>query len=203
MKDEVTKASVVPGAWADYYERAENVLVPLWERHIWPKIKASDFSTTLDFACGAGRNTELLQKYADKVYAVDVSPTAIDILKKRFKNAESVVIIHNDGETLKEIDDESISFCYSFDSVVHFNCDLLEKYLIEMHRVMKHGATGFIHHSNIGEGSFSVNPAMRGDVDAKKFKSICSKVGLDCFHQTIIDWGEHKKLDCLSQFRKE
>lgn len=48
------------------------------------------------------------------------------------------------------IDSGSISFVYSFDSMVHFDKSIIRAYLVEFARVMRGGATGFLHHSNYG-----------------------------------------------------
>jgi SAM-dependent methyltransferase len=202
VPEDVTTASRQPNAWARYYARAEPQIDQLWRNLIWPMIQGADFSVTMDFACGHGRNSAKLVEYAKKLLCVDVNPEAIRKCKQRFAHQPKVVCILNDGATLSAIDDASLTFIYSFDSVVHFEIDLIRSYLLEFHRVMRPGATAFIHHSNVGSGTYGTNVHGRSGASAESFKQACESAGLVCDKQRILDWGAHQKLDCITQFHK-
>lgn len=201
IKD-ITQESMTPGAWARYYKNAEAHMDKQWSKLIWPVIANEDFAVTLDFACGTGRNTQKLLGLAKKIYAVDVNRDAIRECVSRFADHPEVICLIGDGRTLAPIPDETFSFVYSFDAVVHFNIDLISEYLVEFKRVMKPGATAFIHHSNIGSGGYGINKGGRGNASAASFKEACERVGLSCYFQKVIDWAGESDSDCLSMFRK-
>ena len=48
------------------------------------------------------------------------------------------------------VEDGSVDFAFSFDSLVHAEADVLGAYLGELARKLKPDGVGFIHHSNIG-----------------------------------------------------
>ncbi|MGN6371246.1 MAG: class I SAM-dependent methyltransferase [Phycisphaerae bacterium] len=199
---DVTTASKKRNAWAPYYAQAESKMEGLWQALIWPMIQNADFSVTMDFACGHGRNSAKLVEHAKQLLCVDVNPEAIRKCKERFAGKPGVNCILNDGATLSAIDDGAVTFIYSFDSVVHFEIDLVRTYMVEFKRVMRPGATAFIHHSNVGSGTYGTNVHGRSGVSAESFKQACESVGLVCDKQRILDWGPNKKLDCITQFRK-
>ncbi len=199
---DVTTASQAPGAWARYYKRAEENMDQQWSNLIWPVILNENFTVTLDFACGIGRNTQKLLAIAQKVYALDVNSEAIDKCVERFADRPEVVCMLGDGRTLSTIQDETVTFVYSFDAVVHFDIDLISGFLTEFKRVMVPGATAFIHHSNLGSGGYATNKGGRGNASAATFKEACERIGLDCFYQRSMDWAGERNSDCLSIFRK-
>ena len=48
------------------------------------------------------------------------------------------------------VDDESIDFAFSADSLVHADLDVIAAYLSELARTLRPNGVGFIHHSNLG-----------------------------------------------------
>jgi SAM-dependent methyltransferase len=199
---DITTASRSEGAWRRYYDRAEPVIDSQWEKWLWPMIAQSDFQVTLDFACGFGRNTRKLAEHASKLYAVDVNPAAIEHCQTRFADNPSIIPILTDGHSLPAIGDGTLTFVYSFDSVVHFDMDLIGEYLLEFRRTMAPAATAFIHHSNLGSGTFGTNFGGRGNASAATFKQACEQAGFVITNQQVINWGEHVNLDCITRFRK-
>jgi ubiquinone/menaquinone biosynthesis C-methylase UbiE len=201
-QQDIIAASRSKGAWRRYYDRAESEIDSQWEKWLWPMIAQSNFRVTLDFACGFGRNTRKLAEHAFKIYAVDVNPAAIEYFQNRFADNPSIIAILTDGHSLPSIADGTLTFIYSFDSVVHFDMDLIREYLLEFRRTMSSGATAFIHHSNLGTGTFGTNPAGRGNASAATFKQACEQAGFVIMDQQVINWGEHVNLDCITRFRK-
>src|SRR5579863_6764547 len=67
-----------------YFAHAEEFMPMQWERTIWPIIENEDFTSTLELACGHGRNTEFLRRYAKSIDLVDVNQTCIDACERRF-----------------------------------------------------------------------------------------------------------------------
>jgi SAM-dependent methyltransferase len=132
-----------------YYEEAERGMEIQWAGLIWPLIHAgSDFSVTLDLAAGHGRNTEMLRRVSGRVIAVDVNASNVEFIRQRFADHPEVDVVQNSGLDLGPIPDESVTFVYSFDAMVHFYPEVVQAYIPELYRVMRPAARGFIHYSN-------------------------------------------------------
>ncbi len=67
----------------------------------------------------------------------------------RFRDEPRVTCIRNDGFTIPQVPPKSITMFYCFDAMVHFDSDVVRRYLAEIRRVLD-PATGraFLHHSN-------------------------------------------------------
>jgi ubiquinone/menaquinone biosynthesis C-methylase UbiE len=191
-----------------YYAVAEPDMELQWEQVILPMIRAADFRTVLELAPGHGRNTRKLLELAREIHLVDVNRSCIEACQRRFGAGTARCRLHyhvNDGRSLPFIADGSMSFVYSWDSMVHFDKRVVHDYVREFARVLAAGGTGFVHHSNHGAFSdhdvFTENPAWRSNVSAALFASYCAEAGLEIVEQRLLDWFV-KDLDCLSSFRK-
>jgi ubiquinone/menaquinone biosynthesis C-methylase UbiE len=193
-----------------YYDNVESAIDHQWPNIIYPLIKDCDFSRVLELAPGHGRNTRKLMTVAQEIVLVDANKTCIDYCKQRFKDADGSCRLSyyvNDGASLEQTADDTISFIYSWDSMVHFDSYLMRRYLAEFQRVLKPGGYGFVHHSNYGNlidnanYSVHVNPHGRSNMTKERFAQYCGHLGLEVSQQKIIDWGV-KNLDCLSVFKK-
>ena len=56
----------------------------------------------------------------------------------------------NDGRSLDMIEDGSVDFAFSFDSLVHADAEVIAGYLRELERKLAPEGVGFVHHSNAG-----------------------------------------------------
>ncbi|MBW2385828.1 MAG: methyltransferase domain-containing protein [Deltaproteobacteria bacterium] len=191
-----------------YYADAENDMTEQWEKFIEPAIARADFESVLELAPGHGRNTERLLARAGSIHLVDVNQSCIDACRRRFDHYAGPCKLYyhvNNGHTLQDVAAEIISFVYSWDSAVHFYRLVIRDYMLEFARIMKKGATGFVHHSNYGvvseSSEWTQNPAWRSNMTAELFVEYCGQAGLEIIDQQIIDWMI-KGLDCISTFRK-
>ena len=131
----------------EYYRDAERSINEQWSGLIWPIIEGCDFTITLDLAAGHGRNTAKLLEVAGKVIAVDVNDIAP--MRRRFgPDSDRLVLIRNNGFDLSAIADESVTFVYCWDAMVHFYPEVVRRYIGEFRRIMAPGARGFVHYSN-------------------------------------------------------
>ena len=71
------------GMWNRYFQEAEASFGNQWESIIWPLVKAFDFSTVLQLAPGAGRNTQKLCTIATRIIAVDYNEYALEQTRVR------------------------------------------------------------------------------------------------------------------------
>jgi len=198
-----------------YFANAENYIKVQWEQVIWPIIRSEDFQNTLEIGCGHGRNTEYLRRYAETIDLVDVNPSCIEACRVRFgnssQNSQNCIFRYHltDGDGLPDIPDQSISFVYSWDSMVHFDKLVVRDYVNEVARVLRPDGTAFLHHSNFGalapNSDWANNHGNRSDMTAELMKQYAYSAGLTVKFQRLSGmsdgWGMDD-LDCLSLLQK-
>jgi ubiquinone/menaquinone biosynthesis C-methylase UbiE len=124
---------------APYYDIVEPCMAEQWRELIWPRIRRLDFSHVLDLAAGHGRNSARLREVAGRITIVDINRENVDYCRERFQGDDRFTFLTNDGLSLRGVADDSISLVYSFDSMVHFDSDVMREYLKEIRRVLKPG----------------------------------------------------------------
>jgi SAM-dependent methyltransferase len=193
-----------------------------WFATILPRIhKFLPAKTVLEIAPGYGRWTGYLLPSCDSYIGVDLAEACVKACKERFGPAGNAKFVTNDGKSLPMIEDGSIDFVFSFDSLVHAEADVIEAYIAELSRVLSPDGIGFIHHSNLGAHLSGlvmarvleravrwVPPAKRAftglgivhwdharakSMTASRLAEACLKAGLACVGQEIIEWGEARK----------
>lgn len=121
-----------------------------WSTSISPRIRHFvPTSTILEIAPGFGRWTQFLKGFCDSLIAVDVSPACIERCKERFASDTHVHCYVNDGKSLAMVEDRSVDFAFSFDSLVHVESDVIAAYLNQLGKKLKPGGFAFLHHSNL------------------------------------------------------
>jgi len=200
-----------------------------WYFTILPRIhEFVPTETILEIGPGFGRWTQFLAKLCKNLILVDLSGKCISHCQKAFNAYSHIKYYVNDGKSLDMIQDESIDFVFSFDSLIHVEEDVIETYLYQLGKKMKQNGVGFIHHSNIGvhktyfsllrkipNGMIKRTFIKLGIIEpseywraysmtANKFKCLAEKAGLKCLSQEIINWRTKNKLiDCISVFAKK
>jgi SAM-dependent methyltransferase len=183
----------------------------LWYGTIYPRImELLPTETLLEIAPGYGRCTQYLLPLCRNFIAVDLSQKCIEACRKRFDKYPLTNYFVNDGKSLDMLEDDSLDFVFSWDSLVHVESDVVFSYLKYLGIKLKKGGYGFIHHSNIGSfkdpatGELTVaNPHWRGaSMSAELFREYCSQAGLTCLTQEIVGWGGEVLTDCFSLFAK-
>jgi len=207
--EQLAQKSGQPFKESPYFEKAENRINKEWSEIIWPWIYKCDFSHVLDLATGHGRNTQKLIDIADFVTVVDINEECIKACKERFGTLDNVHFVQNDGYTLSDIDNNSVTLVYSFDSAVHFELDVIKAYLEETFRVLVPGGLGFFHHSNFTEkpgADFRTNPHSRNFMSSQLFQHLAIRAGLKVVRSMPIGWGGGDRfvpmLDCLTLVKK-
>jgi SAM-dependent methyltransferase len=194
-----------------YFAHAEEFMPMQWERTIWPIIKNEDFSSTLELACGHGRNTEFLRRYANSIDLVDVNQTCIDACEKRFGPEKDGCVFKyhvTTGNSLP-VPDNSVTFVYTWDSMVHFDKLVVRDYVHDVFRALKSGGSAFLHHSNYGsvapDSSWTKNHGNRSDMTAELMRDYAEGAGLKIKFQRLSGiadgWGIDD-LDCISLIAK-
>jgi ubiquinone/menaquinone biosynthesis C-methylase UbiE len=189
-----------------------------WTATLLPRINYFlPSKTILEIAPGMGRWTKFLKQHCDRLIIVDLSPKCIEACRQRFSMDNHILYYVNDGQSLDMIEDSSIDFVFSFDSLVHADIKTLEAYLKQLTVKLKPNGIGFIHHSNLKQYKvFNYLPqrVVNNDrynriigwrdpgVSAKLFRQLCIKAKLQCLSQELIVWAAPRLFtDVLSIFR--
>jgi Flp pilus assembly protein TadD/ubiquinone/menaquinone biosynthesis C-methylase UbiE len=184
----------------------------LWQQTILPRIRRFlPARHVLEIAPGFGRCTQYLLTDCQRLSIVDLTEKCIKACRRRFKGHTHISFFVNDGRSLDMIEDNSIDFVFSWDSLVHVERDVMQAYLRGLAAKLKSGGIGFFHHSNIGAfqdpatGKLTVeNLHWRGEnMSAELFRTYCKDAGLRCLTQEIIAWGGDVLNDCMSVFAKD
>ncbi|MEN0020772.1 MAG: class I SAM-dependent methyltransferase [Planctomycetota bacterium] len=183
---------------------------PMWHTTLLPRIAAYlPTGSILEIAVGHGRWTRFLLRQCEKFVGVDLVPEVLEVSKKRFADASHASFHVNDGLKLPMVDDASIDFAFSYDSLVHVERDVIESYAGELARVLKPGGYAFLHHSNMGQhllvpddpsaGLTEPNTGYRGiTVSSVVAKELFEAAGLWVIGQERVQWGGKVYNDCMS-----
>jgi hypothetical protein len=198
--------------WGDnvkesYFDAAEQDLEHQWS-FVDPYLARFpiDYSATLELSCGHGRNSVILGERAANLTLVDVNPENIAFCRQRFAG-QPWTIIQNNGYDLRAVPRESITFLFCFEAAVHFDLEVIIRYIKEFHRVLASGALGFVHHSNYTGApgrDFQEHPAWRNFMSKDIFAHVCRRNGLEIVDQYLIDWNSpaYRNTDCFTVFRR-
>jgi SAM-dependent methyltransferase len=199
----------------------------LWHGALLPRIHAFvPASRILEIAPGYGRWTQYLKDIGKQLVIVDLTPGCIEHCRRRFASASNIEYHVNDGRSLDMVEDGSIDFAFSFDSLVHAESDVLGAYLDQLSRKLGPDGVGFVHHSNIGAygpltklarrvPGRTVGPLVRRgalinivawraeSVTAESVARQCAEAGLACVSQEKINWESGRYLiDAITVFTR-
>jgi SAM-dependent methyltransferase len=197
----------------------------LWYGALLPRIHAFvPTGTILEIAPGYGRWTQYLKDLCERLTVVDLAPQCIDHCRERFADASNISYHVNDGRSLDMVEDGTVDFAFSFDSLVHADADVIEAYLGQLARKLTPDGVGLIHHSNAGacrrvsaitrrvphrlraplvrRGALLDVYAWRAEsMTADLFADQCERAGLACVSQELISWEHGPYLtDAISVF---
>jgi len=194
-----------------------------WSGAILPRIRnCLPAPTILEIGAGFGRWTHYLRDHCETLIAVDRIDQCVNACRQRFQDDPRVRCALNDGRSLPMVANDSIDFIFSFDSLVHAKPEMVEGYLAELVKKLKHGGKGFIHHSNFGEYANSFRERLpkaltklsikmnlldwdhRRDrtMTAVLFRDLCKPHGLICLSQELVNWRGRRLIDCFSMIAR-
>jgi ubiquinone/menaquinone biosynthesis C-methylase UbiE len=196
-----------------------------WYASILPRIHSYvPAPTILEIAPGFGRCTHYLKDLCSQLVLVDLSVKCLDACKERFDSEKHITYHQTDGKSLSMVEDNSIDFMISFDSLVHVEMDVIQAYLEQLARKLKPNGVGFIHHSNLGSflqhfefadklprgrnllsklhavepGDHKRARSMTADI----FVSLANAAGLKVVSQELVNWRTQRPIDCMSVFTR-
>jgi ubiquinone/menaquinone biosynthesis C-methylase UbiE/glycosyltransferase involved in cell wall biosynthesis len=199
-------------AWAAEGPRSLLASEPQFERQweelirpfLAPHWDALDFTRVLDLAAGRGRSAAALAEYADAIVLSDLVPENVDVCRARFAGDARFEFHQGDGTTLAGIEDESLTLVYCYDSMTHFDLEVVIAYLAEFARVLVPGGHGFCHHSNFTGNpgaSFQENLGWRDFMSQALFAHLVGRAGLEVVEQQLVSWLA-PDYDCFTLLRK-
>ena len=178
--------------------------------------------TILEIAPGHGRWTHFLKDCCSQLVIVDVGAACIEACRQRFSACSHISYHVNDGRSLEMVADRSVDFAFSFDSLVHAEADVIQSYLEQLSIKLTPNGVGFIHHSHLGayRRAFALmnrvprklKQRLEGigllphdhwrapSVSAPVFESLCSRAGLVCIGQELVNWNGRITIDAFSLF---
>lgn len=193
----------------DYFKKAENeeYMDVFWndDSPFFQMFQNINLDNIIELACGHGRH---VLKYIDNtknLTLVDILEKNINICKKRFCNYGNIYYYHNNGYDLSELEDESYTGLFTYDSMVHFEMFDINCYLKETYRVLKPGSFALFHHSNNDidyKATYADAHYGRSFMSKKLFAYLAYRAGFQIIEQEVIDWGKDKNLDCITLLKK-
>lgn len=205
----------------DEWSRPWGSVAAQWYGTLLPRVHhAVPAGHILEIACGYGRWTEYLKDLGARLTLVDLSAECIDACRRRFADARHIDYHVTDGKSLDMVDDRSVDFVFSFDSLVHVDMGVLRAYISQMARVLTPEGVAFLHHSNLGEAQAKYTairkvPKLEGllslagyceflhwrdpGVTAGAVARVAEEHGLRCVTQEIVHWQTRRDMiDCMS-----
>lgn len=159
----------------------------------------------LEIAPGYGRWTNYLLRYClDSYQGVDMSDECIAYCQEAFRNVDNASFSVNDGLNLDAVEDRSIDFLFSFDSLVHAEINVHESYIPQMLAKLNDEGVAFIHHSNWASASETKpNTHARAEsVSAERVAEIIERCGGHVYLQECLNWGTDALIDAFSVFSR-
>ena len=191
----------------EWYDAAENVLGVFWDKGstFLSMFTSLDLDNVVELACGHGRHVARYEQSANKITLVDVVDKNISYCKKRFSDKHKISFYTNNGYDLSELESNTYTALFTYDSMVHFEMMDIFGYLKETKRILKSGGRALFHHSNNTEDyriTFSTGSCGRNYMSKQLFAYLVNRAGLKVLEQKLIDWSGHKALDCLTLVEK-
>ena len=192
--------------WSSFWGNSESQ----WYFSIYPRIhRFLPAGSILEIGFGFGRWTKFLLSYCRSLKGVDLVQRCSDHCNNIFGKRENVLFHCNDGLSLDMIEDNSIDFIFTFDSLVHVGKDVMDAYIKQSMVKLNHDGIAFMHHSNLEElitsGKVSTSDKLHGrdsTVSADLIKELVNQYGGDVLSQELINWGSKHLLDCITVFSK-
>lgn len=194
-------------AWGGEDIQWYGVILPRIQAYLTEKNGNLQTGTILEIAPGFGRWTKYLKNFCEKLVVVDLSEKCIEACQIRFKDCSNLEYHVNDGKSLEMIEDNSLNFAFSMDSLVHAEEEAIAAYLEQLPQKLTRNGIGFIHHSNYEkfvDVPGHINQHMRATtMSAEKFKRLAEEYQLKCLSQELVNWGCDSLIDSFSVVAKQ
>jgi SAM-dependent methyltransferase len=176
-----------------------------WFGSIFPRLhRFLPARRILEIAPGFGRWTKFLIPACDEFVGIDLAANCIDACRDRFAAAKHANFFTNDGHSLAAAQDGNFDLIFSFDSLVHAECDVLVSYVPQLLRKLSPTGVAFLHHSNFLAYNNTIgNEHGRAmTVSADAVADLIKRAGGKILIQEVINWGGEHLIDCLTLFTR-
>lgn len=142
--------------WRDggqHWSEAWGTAADQWHHTLLPRLhRLLPTRSILEIAPGFGRWSTFLFNSCAEYVGIDLAEKCVAFCRANFgPMALRPRFLVGGGMSLRGIESGSISFVFSFDSLVHCEMDCVAAYVAEIARVLEPGGHAFLHHSNLGE----------------------------------------------------
>jgi SAM-dependent methyltransferase len=180
--------------WGSSAAQWHGALMPRLHRHLPAR-------NIVEIAPGHGRWTRFLLPHCETFLGVELSPSCTEFCRTRFAKAPQARFATNDGRSMDMIDDGTVDFVFSFDSLVHSEIDVLQSYIPQILRKLAPGGIAFLHHSNLAAvAKPGPDNHGRGHVSADMVADLIANSGGALLVQETVTWAKVSLLDCLTTF---
>ena len=154
-------------------------------------------TTVVEIGPGGGRWTRYMLG-AKRIYAVDFYSELLNELKNNIKSS-NITFIKNNGDDFPEVPDNSVDLVFSFGTFVHLDCEIIDRYLQNLHRIVKPGANIVLHYSDKTKPLARCNTGF-SENDPEQMRRLVSRNGYRIFeedtgtmwHSSVIRFGCNK-----------
>ncbi|MBV8283690.1 MAG: class I SAM-dependent methyltransferase [Candidatus Eremiobacteraeota bacterium] len=194
-----------------YYDRAEQ---PDWLNTFWvagnPQrpfrrmFDALNLRAAAELACGHGRHAAQIYRQVPALVLIDVVSENVAYCRERFKDADNVAVMQNDGATFRPLPDGFLTAIYCFDAMVHFEYDVVLSYVADTARVLSPGGRALYHHSILDSFpglDHRRTPGGRNFMSQHLFMHAARRAGLSVLESVTFDW-DAPNTDCLTLLEK-
>ena len=147
-------------------------------------------TTVVEIGPGGGRWTRYMLD-AKRVYAVDYHQELLDELRSNF-HSETLSYIKNDGDNFPGVPDRSVDLIFSFGAFVHFDIDLIGRYLQHMKPLLKPDANVILHYSDKTKPLAKMTAAF-SENDPDRMRRLIEAQGY-CIHEEDTKTLHHSSL---------
>jgi len=170
------------------------------EKYLHPFLPGGELDI-VEIAPGAGRFTAELIRTARSMVLVDLNQTCIDLCRERFRYYQRIQFVVNDGMSLEAVADGSADLIASWDSFVHIELEVVERYVRQFPRILRAGGIAWIHHSARGKHSEGWRSNMTSELMARYAEASGLLVKAQIFRLLEQQPVVHYK-DCISILTK-
>jgi SAM-dependent methyltransferase len=176
------------GAFDSYMTARETVLLPPLVRELFPRTPPK----YLDFACGTGRITALVEPLARESWGVDVSESMIAEASRKLPNTRFVLR----DLTTEPLEDTDFDLATAFRFFGNAQDDLRRAAFRAVSRhLVRGGHFIFNNHRNYGSGRALLQRASgrfddHADLDLEKIRRLMEPAGLQLVRATGIGWWQ-------------
>ena len=157
---------------------------------------------------------------------VDLVSKCIEACRRRFACVDHIEYHVNDGRSSDVIEDNSLDFVFSMDSLVHADPVVMRQYPLQPGKKLRDGGVGFTHHSNLGAyrhwlraksltvkccrgnsrlGNLLIHDCLRDqNRTAAQTQRFLGESKLECVSQETFRWNSSRRpIDALTVFRRK